>query len=229
MFRTKLTLAGLAVAALVGAVAPGAFAAHDSWYSYATSLTNTQRHDPWFAYAVSLTEAQPSARFITDTLAPGGSTPAQSYRLITDTLAPGGTAPAQSYRFITDTLAPGGGPSVVSAPSRTASTGPTPVSAPARRPASRSCCSRADACSRAVAGSSRSDPTVRKKGRRRHSRRRRPGYPFEVFTGSLRPRSEAHSLVLRDRPTEMRACFFGAAERCREEAEVPGDRAAAAL
>jgi len=116
MFRTKLTLAGLAVAALVGAVAPGAFAAHDSWYSYATSLTNTQRHDPWFAYAVSLTEAQPSARFITDTLAPGGSTPAQSYRLITDTLAPGGTAPAQSYRFITDTLAPGGGPSVVSAP-----------------------------------------------------------------------------------------------------------------
>jgi len=116
MFRTKLTLAGLAVAALVGAVAPGAFAAHDSWYSYATSLTNTQRHDPWFAYAVSLTEAQPSARFITDTLAPGGSTPAQRYRLITDTLAPGGTAPAQSYRFITDTLAPGGGPSVVSAP-----------------------------------------------------------------------------------------------------------------
>jgi len=134
MFRTKLTLAGLAVAALVGAVAPGAFAAHDSWYSYATSLTNTQRHDPWFAYAVSLSEAQPSARFITDTLAPGGSTPAQSYRLITDTLAPGGTAPAQSYRFvtdtlapggtapaqsyrfITDTLAPGGGPSVVSAP-----------------------------------------------------------------------------------------------------------------
>jgi hypothetical protein len=98
MFRTKLTLAGLAVAAVVGAVAPGAFAAHDSWYSYATSLTNTQRHDPWFAYAVSLTEAQPSARFITDTLAPGG------------------TAPAQSYRFVTDTLAPGGGPSVVSAP-----------------------------------------------------------------------------------------------------------------
>src|ERR1044072_6471016 len=72
MFRTKLTLAGLAVAALVGAVAPGAFAAHDSWYSYATSLTNTQRHDPSFAYAVSLTEAQPSARLISDTRAPGG-------------------------------------------------------------------------------------------------------------------------------------------------------------
>ena len=79
MFRTKLTLAGLVAAA---ALAPSALAAHDSWYGY----------------AVSLTQAQHSAPFITDTLAPGG------------------TAPAQSYRFVTDTLAPGGGPSVVSAP-----------------------------------------------------------------------------------------------------------------
>ena len=98
MFRTKLTLASLAVAALAGAAAPGALAAHDSWYSYATSLTNSQQHDPWFAYAVSLTQAQHSAPFITDTLAHGG------------------TAPTQSYRFITDTLAPGGGTSVVSVP-----------------------------------------------------------------------------------------------------------------
>ena len=79
MFRTKLTLAGLVVAA---AVAPSALAAKDSWYGY----------------AVSLTQAQHSAPFITDTLAPGG------------------TAPAQSYRFITDTLAPGGGTSLVSVP-----------------------------------------------------------------------------------------------------------------
>ena len=97
MFRTKLTLAGLVAAA---AIAPSALAAHD----------------PWYGYGVSLTQAQQSAPFITDTLAPGGNGPVQSYRFITDTLAPGGNAPAQSYRFITDTLAPGGGPSVVSVP-----------------------------------------------------------------------------------------------------------------
>jgi hypothetical protein len=95
MFRTKLTIVGLVVAA---ATAPSALAAHD----------------PWYGYAVSLTQAQHSVPFITDTLAPGGTAPAQSYRFITDTLAPGGTASAQSYRFITDTLAPGGGTSVVS-------------------------------------------------------------------------------------------------------------------
>jgi hypothetical protein len=39
---------------------------------------------------------------------------------ITDTLAPGGTAPVQSYRFITDTLAPGGGPAEVQAPAASA-------------------------------------------------------------------------------------------------------------
>jgi hypothetical protein len=98
MFRTKLTLAGLVVAA---AVAPSALAAKDSWYGY----------------AVSLTQAQHSAPFITDTLAPGGSAPVQSYRFVTDTLAPGGTAPVESYRFITDTLAPGGGTSVAPASS----------------------------------------------------------------------------------------------------------------
>ena len=80
MFRTKLTLAGLVVAA---AVAPSALAAKDSWYGY----------------AVSLTQAQQSAPFITDTLAPGGTAPVESYRFITDTLAPGGgtsVAPASS-------------------------------------------------------------------------------------------------------------------------------------
>jgi len=47
--------------------------------------------------------------------APIASTAAapQGYRFITDTLAPGGTSsPQQSYRFITDTLAPGGGSTV---------------------------------------------------------------------------------------------------------------------
>jgi hypothetical protein len=97
MFRTKLTLVGIVVAA---AIAPSALAAHDAWYSY----------------GVSLTQAQQSVPFITDTLAPGGKSPVESYRFTTDTLAPGGAAPVQSYRFITDTLAPGGGPSIVSAP-----------------------------------------------------------------------------------------------------------------
>jgi hypothetical protein len=137
MFRTKLTLAGLAVAAAVfGATSHRALAAHDSWYGYAVSVTNAQQsapfitdtlapggkalvngRDPWYGYAVSLTQAQQSPSFITDTLAPGGRAPVQSDRFITDTLAPGGTAPVQSDRFITDTLAPGGGPSEVSAPS----------------------------------------------------------------------------------------------------------------
>jgi hypothetical protein len=118
MFRTKLTLAGLAVAAAVfGATSHRALAAHDSWYGYAVSVTNAQQsapfitdtlapggkalvngRDPWYGYAVSLTQAQQSPSFITDTLAPGGK------------------APVQGYRFITDTLAPGGGPSEVSAP-----------------------------------------------------------------------------------------------------------------
>jgi hypothetical protein len=108
MFRTKLTLAGLAAVAAIGAQTAVAQARTSS----------------------------PSVRpFITDTLAPGGSVseyhlwfliehplpaaqPPQGYRFITDTLAPGGNpAPAQSYRFITDTLAPGGGASVAAAPS----------------------------------------------------------------------------------------------------------------
>jgi len=55
MFRTKLTLASLVIAA---AVAPSALAAHD----------------PWYGYGVSLTQAQHSTPFITDTLAPGGGT-----------------------------------------------------------------------------------------------------------------------------------------------------------
>jgi len=69
MFRTKLTLAGFAVAAALGAVAPAALGAHDSWYTYATSLTNQQgSHDPWYANAVSLTNTRHSVPFITDTL-----------------------------------------------------------------------------------------------------------------------------------------------------------------
>ena len=96
MFRTKLTLAGIAAAA---ALAPSALAAHDSWYGYATSLT----------------KAQQTAPFITDTLAPGGTTsvgdrdPWYGYAVSL-------TQAQQSPRFITDTLAPGGGPSVVSVP-----------------------------------------------------------------------------------------------------------------
>jgi hypothetical protein len=64
MFRTKLTLAVLAVAIATGAQA---------------------------AVAQS-TAASASSSFITDTLAPGGGTsaPAQGYRFVTDTLAPGG-------------------------------------------------------------------------------------------------------------------------------------------
>jgi hypothetical protein len=101
MFRTKLTLVALVVAAATyGLSVPRALAAHDPWYAYATSLTIAQQSgpDPWYGYAVSLTNAQHLVPFITDTLAPGGA------------------APVQSYRFITDTLAPGGGPSVVLAP-----------------------------------------------------------------------------------------------------------------
>jgi hypothetical protein len=59
MFRMKLTVAGLVVAAaFLGSSSGRALAAHDSWYGYATSLTQTQ--------------TTPSQPFITDTLAPGG-------------------------------------------------------------------------------------------------------------------------------------------------------------
>jgi len=64
--------------------------------------------------------SQDSTQFVTDTLAPGGATPATpGYRFVTDTLAPGGvTAETPGYRFVTDTLAPGGG-LVTSAPTAT--------------------------------------------------------------------------------------------------------------
>jgi len=64
MFRTKLTLAALAIVAAIGA---------QTAVAQATSYG-------------------PSPSFITDTLAPGGgtSTPVQGYRFTTDTLAPGG-------------------------------------------------------------------------------------------------------------------------------------------
>ena len=69
------------------------------------------------AAAALLVPAGWAAPFITDTLAPGGTSASNSH-FITDTLAPGGTSvPAAVYRFITDTLAPGGGASgIVSAP-----------------------------------------------------------------------------------------------------------------
>lgn len=87
MFRTKLALAGLAVAvAMLGLGSGKALAAHDTWYGYAVSLPKTQE------------------------------TGQQVGPFTTDTLAPGGAAPVQSYRFTTDTLAPGGGPSAVSLP-----------------------------------------------------------------------------------------------------------------
>jgi hypothetical protein len=76
MFRTKLTLAGLVVAMMLAASGSGRA----------------------LAAAVALTKAQQSVRFVTDTLAPGGTTR------------------VAGYRFTTDTLAPGGGPSAVFAP-----------------------------------------------------------------------------------------------------------------
>jgi hypothetical protein len=92
MFRTKITLAAILVAAgSAGLMSHRALAAHDSWYGYAASLTQAQsRHDPWYGYAVSLTQAPQSVAFTTDTLAPGGRTPVETYHFFTDTLAPGG-------------------------------------------------------------------------------------------------------------------------------------------
>jgi hypothetical protein len=115
MFRTKLTLAGLALAAAVAAPVAQADPARNM-HDYLKGQSRTAGHDPWYGYALSLTQAQQRAPFITDTLAPGGMAPAQSVPFITDTLAPGGSAPAQSYRFITDTLAPGGGSGVFASP-----------------------------------------------------------------------------------------------------------------
>ena len=83
--------------------------------------------------ATLLVPAASATTFITDTLAPGG-TSAHNPHFITDTLAPGGSTSEyhrwfliehplqtaqqpQGYRFITDTLAPGGGASgIVSVP-----------------------------------------------------------------------------------------------------------------
>ena len=95
MFRTKITLAGFVVAAAITPTALGG--------------------DHLYGHAKTLTKAQQSTSFITDTLAPGGTTsvggrdPWYGYAVSL-------TQARQSPRFITDTLAPGGGPSVVSAP-----------------------------------------------------------------------------------------------------------------
>ena len=73
---------GIAVAAVLAAlVAPAALAKQDTWYRN----------------AVSSSAGVGNAKFVTDTLAPGG-----------------GSSQAQGYRFVTDTLAPGGGVVAVS-------------------------------------------------------------------------------------------------------------------
>jgi hypothetical protein len=118
MFRTKLTLVGLVVAAVfLGAMSHRAVAAHDSWYAYATSLTKEQQAVPF----ITDTLAPGGRAYLPSAYVPGGASPAvgqaiQKLGFGTDTLVPVGNNPQQSYRFITDTLAPGGGPSIVSAP-----------------------------------------------------------------------------------------------------------------
>jgi hypothetical protein len=72
MFRTTLAIAVIAVAGMLGTQ---------------TAAAGHGQPDPWYAFAVAY--SNPS--FVTDTLAPGGtSAPVRGYRLITDTLAPGG-------------------------------------------------------------------------------------------------------------------------------------------
>ena len=108
----KATAATIATAALL---VPGALANssarnnhYDPWFSNAIATQRSQP-DPWFnnALAKQRSLATPTShskqtgyRFITDTLAPGGSAPVQGYRFITDTLAPGGSAPVQGLSLI---------------------------------------------------------------------------------------------------------------------------------
>ena len=88
---------GIAVAALVAALAaPAALAKQDPWYRNAVSSSAGQ-HDPWYYNVVAHSVAGSNATFTTDTLAPGG-----------------GSVQAHGYRFLTDTLAPGGGVVAVS-------------------------------------------------------------------------------------------------------------------
>src|SRR5262245_7630774 len=84
MIRTKYALSRLAVAGAVTCsillfAAAAALAGGSSRYG---------THDPWYANAA------------------GGS---QGVAFITDTLAPGGTSQGRGMHFVTDTLAPGGG------------------------------------------------------------------------------------------------------------------------
>jgi hypothetical protein len=90
MFRTKLTLAGLAAVAALGAQ---------------TAVAQATAHG----------QSKPS--FVTDTLAPGGGGVSIEHRwFVLEHGSP--AAELQGYRFISDTLAPGGGSSeVVSTPS----------------------------------------------------------------------------------------------------------------
>jgi hypothetical protein len=93
---------------------------------HTTRIHIAQRLAVVVAGAALLVPSASAMPFITDTLAPGG-TSASSPHIITDTLAPGGgisevhrwfviehaspAAEPKGYRFITDTLAPGGGAS----------------------------------------------------------------------------------------------------------------------
>jgi hypothetical protein len=107
---------GIAVATVAVVVsASSALAAHDPWYSYATSLTHqatAQRsigHDSWYWYLLSL------SRQATSVAAGKPKASAQDYRFVTDTLgslghgmtsvAAGKPRPStRDYRFVTDTL-----------------------------------------------------------------------------------------------------------------------------
>ena len=87
MFRTKLTLAGLAAIVAIGAQ---------------TAVAQAKANGP------------SNPPFITDTLAPGGGVTIYHRWFILEHARP--ASEPQGYRFITDTLAPGGGTSEVSAP-----------------------------------------------------------------------------------------------------------------
>jgi hypothetical protein len=119
MFSNKHTTArlagGVAVAAsLLALSAPGAFGAHDPWYSYASSLTRQAT-----ANTRALSAKTEAKGFLAlqpkpvDVAQLGAQTEAKGYRAIAryqEQLA----AP-RSVPFVTDTLAPGGG-TVASAP-----------------------------------------------------------------------------------------------------------------
>ena len=114
MFPSKHTIARLAggftvAAALASLSAPAAlghttpYGGYDPWFKNAIASQHSQP-DPWFNNALAKQRSLAT---------PTSHSKQTGYRFITDTLAPGGSAPVQGYRFITDTLAPGGGASPV--------------------------------------------------------------------------------------------------------------------